>query len=102
MGLRRKEGREREGNEWERKARWKREEGGDEPLLPLPDGTNTWLRVGPQVFPSSAETTLLTENVPSERPSVVSNTHISFGEPSLKSTCVSCQCDIDIVSSVRI
>ncbi len=57
---------------------------GDEPLLPLPDGRKTWLRV-PQVFPSSGETTLLTENVPSEWPSVVSRTHISFAEPSLKS-----------------
>ena len=57
------------------------------PLLPLPDGWKTWLRV-PQVLPSSGETTLLIENVPSEWPSVVSKTHISFAEPSLNSICV--------------
>ena len=63
------------------------EGGEDGPLLPLPDGWKTWLRA-PQVLPSSEETTLLIENVPSEWPSVVSKTHISFAEPSLNSICV--------------
>ena len=59
---------------------------GGAPFLLLSAGAYTGLRE-PQVAPSSVETTLFTENVP--RPSVVSNTHISFSAPSLKSTCKS-------------
>ena len=54
------------------------------PLLPEPDGLKTSLRVVPHVAPSSVEMTLFTENVLGW-PSVVSNTHISFCAPSLKS-----------------